>query len=461
MSEITIDTEAFNALLDLSLHTHLSNIDAMGLNYDKFLEHIEDEEKILINQNIDSILCNYLNAQTKEWHDTYNDMDNPLFNVKLFDLDMIFYLSNNFYDALDTLSKEYPEAIEAFQQMHIDPEKKTFRGLYASIKKHQKEFDKKISQHSLKDKMIELITQVDTYYNHFMSQYYQHRLTMLSDEILSYEQSNSTQKFNVSLVPIELLQDKKTIYIDQNIISYYENKNSKNHIIIKELKENHHLICSVYAIEDSVKRHAIFFKDYLYTLGELCDNLYMGKIGNSIEIVTEDTQTILDRISLWLRTTEHAEQHYAFTRKMHFHIYPSLREKFPKEFDAEKLISFLEEIEKESEISQILKSKIVFYQNINLQNLINNKIDTSGKSDKEISKIIEDLCSILDLLNFQTCKINNDKLLKSSYQDIQHLQHAWKADIFLTADKALYERAKYIYQLLKLPVEPQLFTPSK
>lgn len=461
MPQLKIDDEIFNTLLASSLNRLLTCIDTMGLNFNKYLDYIEDEEVSLINNEIDKILHNYLIKQNKEWHESRNDMNNSLFNVKLYDLNFTYDLFNNFIESLESLSQKYPNAIEAFQQMYVNPEKISFRGLYPSIKKHQIHFDKKISQAPLKDDMNDLLSRADAIYNDFMSKYYIHRCAMLTDEILSYNKSNLSQKFKISSVPIEQLQDKKTMYIDQNIISYYENKNSKSHDKIRQLKDNYHLICSVYVIEDSVKRHAIFFKDYLSTLNELCNNLFIGKIGDSLEIITEDIQTILNRISLWLITTRNAELLYTFSRKRDFHTYPyfPLRELFDKKFGAKELISFFQNIQTDQEIYQILEVKTLFYPDINLLDLINNKINISEKNDKEICKIIEDLCSMLDVINFQTCKITNDKLLKSSYQDIQHLQHAWKADYFITADKNLFQRATYIYQLLQLPVKAQLFEP--
>ncbi|EBO7606760.1 hypothetical protein D0649_16895, partial [Salmonella enterica] len=68
--------------------------------------------------------------------------------------------------------------------------------------------------------------------------------------------------------------------------------------------------------------------------------------------------------------------------------------------------------------------------------------------DYDYVEIIERVSKFLDVINYKTERIRDKKKILSSYQDVQHLAHAWKADYFLTNDDRLIERGSYIYGLL-------------
>lgn len=71
---------------------------------------------------------------------------------------------------------------------------------------------------------------------------------------------------------------------------------------------------------------------------------------------------------------------------------------------------------------------------------IDNDFDCIDKIDK--------LCQFLDFINYQTDK--EKQKIKSSYQDIEHLKHAWKCQYFITDDQKLIKRGEFIYSLLKI-----------
>ena len=61
------------------------------------------------------------------------------------------------------------------------------------------------------------------------------------------------------------------------------------------------------------------------------------------------------------------------------------------------------------------------------------------------------MCEILDFINFETD--TEEQKIKSSYQDTEHLKHAWKCKYFITNDKKLIKRGKFIYSLLNIDTE--------
>ncbi|MGO5560114.1 hypothetical protein ACTP12_28275, partial [Klebsiella michiganensis] len=63
---------------------------------------------------------------------------------------------------------------------------------------------------------------------------------------------------------------------------------------------------------------------------------------------------------------------------------------------------------------------------------------------------IEGLCTFLDLINYKTESTKDKMKVKSSYQDIQHLTHAWKCNYLLTNDKRLISRGEFIYYILRI-----------
>ncbi|EJU8105306.1 hypothetical protein N5Q60_003904, partial [Salmonella enterica subsp. enterica] len=72
----------------------------------------------------------------------------------------------------------------------------------------------------------------------------------------------------------------------------------------------------------------------------------------------------------------------------------------------------------------------------------------SVDKDFDYVEIIERVSEFLDIINYKTERVRDKKKILSSYQDVQHLAHAWKADYFLTNDDRLIERGGYIYSLL-------------
>ena len=84
-----------------------------------------------------------------------------------------------------------------------------------------------------------------------------------------------------------------------------------------------------------------------------------------------------------------------------------------------------------------------------LEELVSGYIKTNNDFDC-IDKI-DNLCEILDFINFETD--TEEQKIKSSYQDTEHLKHAWKCKYFITNDKKLIKRGKFIYSLLNIDTE--------
>lgn len=77
-------------------------------------------------------------------------------------------------------------------------------------------------------------------------------------------------------------------------------------------------------------------------------------------------------------------------------------------------------------------------------------VDDEGK----FSQVIDELWDLLDLINFrtETVKMSAKHKIMSSHRDQRHLTHAYKSNVFITDDKKLKDRGKYIYSLLGFDV---------
>lgn len=295
--------------------------------------------------------------------------------------------------------------------------------------------------------------------------YYNQRITELHDVILNHSHLTQDQKYNAILVNID--SKIETFYIDQNFISKYINEDSFQRQIenIKK-KAKYQFVFSPYLIEDGIKMNQVFLKEYFENIDLLTDGISVTRYDDKLAYVKEEVDSIVERILLWLQPTKAGENLKFYWSLYNKHAYPDFKrdekntlvqkinndiQLFLKNFDIESVDT--ENFEYERTMEKTLYSHMAGesypFRMEDLQNgyiEIDNDFDCINKIDK--------LCDFLDFINYKTDK--KEKKIKSSYQDTEHLKHAWKCKYFITDDDKLIKRGKFIYSILR--IETQFLT---
>ena len=291
--------------------------------------------------------------------------------------------------------------------------------------------------------------------------FYNHKIIELHDVILN--DFKLPQKQKVSQNMVVFAEEYTTFYIDQNFIGEYIKNNSLKKQIknIKE-KAKYQFIFSPYLIEDGIKMNKVFLKEYFEHISCLTNNILSAKYKDKLSYVSEEIDSIVNRVLLWQEVTKAAESLKLYWFLYNQNAYPNFRrnEKNPfyQKINA-NLKAFFENIDikslssrnrNEKTIEEELSSYIKFKNySFGLEELISGYIKTNNDFDC-IDKI-DNLCEILDFINFETD--TEEQKIKSSYQDTEHLKHAWKCKYFITNDKKLIKRGKFIYSLLNIDTE--------
>jgi hypothetical protein len=293
--------------------------------------------------------------------------------------------------------------------------------------------------------------------------YYHQRITELHDIVLSHGNLAQEQKNMVTLVHINT--EIETFYIDQNFIGKYINDNSFQRQIenIKK-KVKYQFVFSPYLIEDGIKMNKVFLKEYFENIDLLTDGILVTRYDDKLAYVKEDVDSIVERILLWLQPTKAGENLKFYWSLFNAYAYSSFKrdkkntlvqninkdiKKFLQEFDIQSVHSEENEFERSMEKTLYWKTTEIGLSFEEIQNL---KISSYTDFDK-IDKI-QKLCDFLDFINYQTDK--EEKKIKSSYQDTEHLKHAWKCKYFITDDDKLIKRGEFIYSILG--IETQFLT---
>lgn len=287
-------------------------------------------------------------------------------------------------------------------------------------------------------------------------EYCQQRKTELHDIIMSNCHLDEVQSLNYKEFSVSAASH--TFYLDQNFVS--KCMNNKNLMVqVENFKEKSKsiLLSSAYLIEDGIKMNQVFLKSYFELLFKLTDNILIAKRNKDLNFFVENIDSTVDRVLLWLEPTRAAEGLKLYNSLYNNYAYPVFNRKnnstqvlnediksFFAGFDDEfRPGSFDGELNSHNIIHAIMISK--GYQ-FTIQDI--KKENVTFDSDFDCMNKIEQLSELMDLINFETESIKDIKKIKSSYQDTEHLKHAWKADYFITDDVKLIKRGEYIYALL-------------
>lgn len=289
--------------------------------------------------------------------------------------------------------------------------------------------------------------------------FYNQKITELHTVVLNHAKLSQEQQIAQKLATVK--EAYTTFYIDQNFISKYINDDNLKRQInnIKE-KVKYQFVFSPYIIEDGIKMNKVFLKEYFEHIDSLTNGILVARYNDKLCYVHEEINSIVDRVLLWQQPTKAGENLKYYWSLYNQNAYPYFNrdKKNPLHQKInDDLKSFLENINIQTLSSETFKNQktiekllhgyfILQSYPFNLKDLqkgyikIDNDFDCINKIDK--------LCHFLDFINYETDK--EEQKIKSSYQDIEHLKHAWKCQYFITDDQKLIKRGEFIYSLLKI-----------
>lgn len=374
------------------------------------------------------------------------------------DYDLVRNIWINFTSKIDKTNKLYEELIiyilQTLKLKQLEGQIEIAFNLSSNPKYIEKQLDEE-----RRNEYNDYVTAINDIFISLKLAFYNQKITEFTDVILQHERLSQEQHIKQEIVTIE--KTCTTFYIDQNFIDKYIKDDSlKKQIYDIKQKAKYQFVFSPYLIEDGIKMNQVFLKEYFEHIGSLTNGILMARKNDKLCYVKEEIHSIVDRVLLWQQPTQAAENCKYYLSLCNQYEYPDFKRDGKNSLYLtinKDLKSFLENIDIQCVHLEALQSKktiekILYYYMIaksypfDLNDL--QKGDIKIDNDFDCINKIDKLCQFLDFINYGVDK--EEQKIKSSYQDIEHLKHAWKCKYFITDDKNLIKRGSYIYSLLKL-----------
>jgi predicted nucleic acid-binding protein len=258
--------------------------------------------------------------------------------------------------------------------------------------------------------------------------------TQLQDDVLtSLKQSNGSNFSYEKYSP-----KRKVVYFDQNMLSDYDD-NVLVYQEINRVKEKLDICYSPSHLEEINKTSTNDdVKRLLGKLTELTENLVVLPDKNGHFYAKEKPEYGLDRVKSYPGSTDAVENLKLLSSKE--------RSLFLERYDKEchkKVIGNNENIYES--LSDEDFNELLFYTHSSFRSKPSIK-EYDGRDG--FLHAVYTLFGMLDLLSYRVD--NQERTIKSSAHDIEHIIYASEADYFVTKDKKLYHRAKQIYKFLDI-----------
>lgn len=274
-----------------------------------------------------------------------------------------------------------------------------------------------------------------------------HRITDLHDVILN---NKSVAEINpVRYIKVELAENSKKIYIDQNFVAKFSLDKVRRQVQNAKINSQFCFLFSPYVVEDGIKMNPVYLEEYLKDVQSITDGIFFAFHRDILTTVYEEISELVERVLRWEAVTRAAEELKVVNANFCFTGYPLLRRR-QKEIcelnkDPSNFFKKVKDGNYEAKFTRLVNALFIKHATgFGVEDLAAGSIVV--ESDLNCSQKIESICGLLDKLNF--CTDDRDKEIRSSYQDTQHLMHAWKADYFVTDDNNLRKRGAYVYSLL-------------
>lgn len=234
-------------------------------------------------------------------------------------------------------------------------------------------------------------------------------------------------------------ENKRMMYIDMNILIY----------ILDEKLEidrlNDYMLTSSPSILNEILLHN---KDQnrcnslLNLLKRLTNSIMVYSIDNKLEFVRKNFEYLSINKDGILSASNISEQNRLLNSKKRDLYFSKYNDKSHTRSINDKGLSGIE-LDDLQEILTVCSSGYTYDEL--------KKINIYDLTHDELNHIIYTLYEVLDVIGFN--KEKNEKTIRSSAHDIEHIKYASKCDVFLSADKKLCKKALEIYKFLGIKTE--------
>lgn len=292
-----------------------------------------------------------------------------------------------------------------------------------------------------KDILERVSSSAKNVYQNLMQAYYSNLISDCNDKILRIFEVLSERNLNYYDVNINR---KKIVYFDTNVFSHYVNNKSFYSLVNLSKTNDYTYVYSPYILEDGIKSDRIHFLHDCNKLVELTDNKTILAIDDTFLIKKEDVFNCAKRVHLFRDYTQAQEEKNVYNKKFYeVNFLPMPNKKQNSEKLNKDFFSFFQnDVSKNDELEDYMKAILYHADNsLDLSDIINSSIKYEN-----LQKVVDGLFQFFDYIGYAYDK--DEKTLKSSIQDLEHVKSAIASDIFVTSDEKLYKRATVIYTLL-------------
>lgn len=292
-----------------------------------------------------------------------------------------------------------------------------------------------------KDILERVSSSAKTAYLNLCQTYYSNLIADCNDKVLDLFTVLNKRNLNFSDVNVT---GQTIVYFDTNVFSEYVNNRSFYSLVNHSKSKLYTYVYSPYILEDGIKSDRIHFLHDCNKLVELTDNKTILAIDDTFLIKKEDVFNCAKRVHLFRDYTQAQEEKNVYNKKFYEVIFlPMPNKKQNSEKLNKDFFSFFQnDVSKNDELEDYMKAILYHADNsLDLSDIINSSIKYEN-----LQKVVDGLFQFFDYIGYAYDK--DEKTLKSSIQDLEHVKSAIASDIFVTTDEKLYKRATVIYTLL-------------
>ena len=244
----------------------------------------------------------------------------------------------------------------------------------------------------------------------------------------------NTIEFNITGEP-NLIGD--SYYFDFNIYQYIENKE----LVAKINELNINVVYSPMHLEEVYRMGVKNFQDKrIQTITDLTQNRVVLNMDGTLKFYTEEPKYSYQRVLDNLDINEHVENNRVIKHKD--------RATFFNEIQNDKFKYIIDNQDIFEEIEESVLNQLLFFGGCFLKK---EDFKKENKTCDEMLRMIYSLYDVLDNIGFSVDKPKDEnRSLKSSIYDIEHLIYASSCDVLMTCDLKFSKRALQIYRFLNV-----------
>lgn len=410
---------------------------------ESIIRNPEKLREIFFSEEMDS--CRDIYSEIPEEHRSNTD------SVESIDFILLIQILDSFIVRLFETQTKFTNEIESIG-IHFNINLKVCRENIVSIYHQTIVNEERIiaSKIDVVDSYVKYLNDTKNCISSLAVNYSNKRIQDLCGTINGYANLSHTQK--IEYIKSDINHDSIIFYMDQNSISKIL-RNDRNVISqIKNIRNTKEFLLtfSPYLFEDGIKMNAIYMNEYINCIMDITEGLMITRNEQGLGYSTENINTLMIRINDWLPATQAAEKIKVYDSIKNHYSNLSLSSRKPE--INQNLDAFISKIsdgnfEKATNTDKYIHARLISL-GLSIDDIKADKINYDN--DNHCIDLISKLSDFLDIIGYQTESLSQVNKIKSSYQDSEHLKHAWKAHYLVTDDIKLTQRGSFIYKKLGL-----------